>query len=446
MTSAAEPPSYVDHHTLERAPTYRAEPHIDEARIAFGLRNRTLPTGNFIKESKGGGVILRLNAQKDNVEVPVYGINGQVDGVIELLKTEAVESVEVKIEGHLSVKELGEGGSSTALLCLDSRKLWEKSSQSSTCPASLRFSLGLPASFEHEKKTYPLPPSFHVKLSGLPGFVATIDYSVSAIVVKPQTAPVGHVKIQAHFNTIGINIGTTIVSTPFLYHPRSRSAVALPAPLQYVHKEFEPTSEWKTIESVMQSRSTSRPDIVTKLYIPSSRTYCISQQIPFHLTIQSKSSVSLAAFLPYSPTGNKSSKKITQIQLLRQTSVDVNSQRPGVEDHAHPKSARTDMWRIDCIGEGIFRHVGDDQTWICYSGEIRIDPTMKLTGFRAAALSVKDSLLFTITPPEVTRSPFWELREAIPIRLTTDPWTPDDNNIAGEKESILESGTPPDNS
>lgn len=102
MTSAANPPSYIDHRTLERAPTYTAEPHVDEARIAFGLRNRSLPIGNFIKESKGGGVILRLNAQEDDVELPVYGLNGQVDGVVELLKIDSVESVEVKVSNPFS--------------------------------------------------------------------------------------------------------------------------------------------------------------------------------------------------------------------------------------------------------------------------------------------------------------------------------------------------------
>jgi hypothetical protein len=43
-------------------------------------------------------VILRLNAQleEDNLEVPVYGLGGQVTGTVELSKTKAVQSVEVK--------------------------------------------------------------------------------------------------------------------------------------------------------------------------------------------------------------------------------------------------------------------------------------------------------------------------------------------------------------
>ena len=81
----------------DRTPPYSAEPQRDELRIAVADRHRSLPSGNFIKESKGGGVILRLNAQEDNVELPVYGLGGQVTGTVELSKTEAVQSVEVKV-------------------------------------------------------------------------------------------------------------------------------------------------------------------------------------------------------------------------------------------------------------------------------------------------------------------------------------------------------------
>jgi hypothetical protein len=42
-------------------------------------------------------VILRLNAQEDSVEVPVYGLGGRVTGTVELSKTKAVQSVEVKV-------------------------------------------------------------------------------------------------------------------------------------------------------------------------------------------------------------------------------------------------------------------------------------------------------------------------------------------------------------
>ena len=66
-----------------------------------------------------------------------------------------------------------------------------------------------------------------------------------------------------------------------------------------------------------------RPDIVTKLYIPASRVFAVTQPIPFYLTLES-SAVSLAAFLPFSPkAGTSSAGKVTRVQLMRQTTVDV---------------------------------------------------------------------------------------------------------------------------
>lgn len=64
---------------------------------------RGLSSGTFIKESKGRGVILRLNTQEDNVELPVYGLGSHVEGAVELARTDAVESVEVKVSQDISL-------------------------------------------------------------------------------------------------------------------------------------------------------------------------------------------------------------------------------------------------------------------------------------------------------------------------------------------------------
>jgi len=64
-------------------------------------------------------------------------------------------------------------------------------------------------------------------------------------------------------------------------------------------------------------------DITTKLYIPASRTFCVSQPIPFHLTFSSSSFV-LASFLPFGPTVRVvSTKQPTRVQLIRQSTVNV---------------------------------------------------------------------------------------------------------------------------
>jgi hypothetical protein len=421
-------PSYVAP-SLNRTPSYSAEPGDYEHRLAIGDRLRPRPSGNFITESKGGGIRLRLSAQEDNVALPIYGSTNLVEGTVELSKPESVKSVEVKIEGRLDLKEIAEGGTAVAKLCLNNALLWIKDDANPRCPTSLHFAIGLPDTFTYEDKTYPLPPTFDVKLSGLPGFVATINYSVTAMIAKSNGVPMPKVKSK----TFGIHVGSTYVSTPFVYYPRSRPSSAIPPPLRHGPAGFHVTDEWKAFESVIQSKSTARPNIVAKLYIPASRVFCMSQPIPFHLSLES-SAVSLAAFLPMGPTANTITRKVTRVQLMRQTTVDVrNTMLHGV---------KTDIWRVDCIGEGTYKHAGDGPTSMTYTGEIVVQD-IKVPAFRAAGLSVKDCLLFTVTPLDPAKTPFGDLREVIPIKLSTDPWTPNGAGIGGRAESVLESPTPP---
>ncbi|KAH9480633.1 hypothetical protein JR316_0007233 [Psilocybe cubensis] len=423
-------PSYIAP-SVHRAPSYSAEPNQYEQRLAFVDRLRARPSSDFVKESKGGGVRLRLSAQDDNASLPVYGLSDVVEGTVELTKTEAVTCVEVKIEGRLKLKEIAEGGTAIAKLCLDTALLWVKDQSRTECPTSLQFALALPSTFEYEEKTYPLPPTFGVKLSGLPGFVATIDYTVTAIVEKPNGAPV---KLKS--KALGIHVGTTHVTTPFVYFPRSRPASPIPHPLQYTPNGFVNTPDWKLFESVLYSKSPARPNINVKFYIPAARVFCMTKSIPFHLSLES-SSVSLAAFLPLSPSANTIGRKATRVQLMRQTTVDVrNTVIAGV---------KTDMWRVDCIGEGIFKHaVGDAPTCISYSGEIPLTgDDIKVPGFKAAGLSVKDCVLLTMNPTDPSKSPFSEIREVIPVRLSTDPWMANGSGLGARRESLLQPPTPP---
>lgn len=103
--SPASLPSYAEP-ILNRTPSYSAEPHFYEQRIALADRLRPRPSGDFIKESKGGGIRLLLTAQEDNVELPVYGATNHVAGVIELTKPEGVTSVGVQVGQYCAFKSL----------------------------------------------------------------------------------------------------------------------------------------------------------------------------------------------------------------------------------------------------------------------------------------------------------------------------------------------------
>ncbi|KAJ7228380.1 hypothetical protein GGX14DRAFT_692431 [Mycena pura] len=425
--------------SYSRTPSYSVEPGIYEQRLA--LNNRRLPqrTGNFTKSSKNGDATLRLTAQEDKIELPVYGSGGVVEGIVELAKTEHVSNVEVKVEGRLQLQEVGEGGHSTTKLRLDTLLLWIRDANNSVCPPSLRFAMKLPTTFEHKGHTYPLPPSHSVKLEGVPGFYATIDYSVSAIINKPHSVP--NIVPLVKSKKLGINIGSTVVSTPFIYYPRTRPAVPLPSPLPRTEGGFVDSPEWKVHQSVLKANGRGGvQDINVKLYLPgavwsslyfhsliftASRIFCASRTIPFHVTFES-SALSLAAFLPFGPTGSAGKRRATRMQLMRQSTIDVRG--------TSLQGVKTDIWRHDCIGEGTFRHAGDGATWISFSGEIAIEP-IKVVGFKIAGLAVQDCLLFTVTPPDVTKTPFIGIREMVPVRLATDAYIEDGRGLGAVRTS-----------
>ncbi|KAI0770205.1 hypothetical protein C8Q74DRAFT_881395 [Fomes fomentarius] len=401
-------PNYVAAPTFSRTPTYSAEPQAFEQRLALN-RPTPRPSGNFVKQSRN--VSLRLFAQEDNVSLPVYGCGASVEGEVGLSKTDGVLAVEIKIEGSLVLREVAEGGTTTYRLCLSKVALWSKETDSEPCPNALKFSLTLPTTFSDGKDTYPLPPTHDVHLSGVPGFEATIDYSVSATATKTKNkAPA--------LNLLRLGGGT--VSTRFIYYPRSRPAVPLPPPMRQSFDTFKfiETPDWQCWESTMKARLPGGKDILCQLYLPASRVFNFTQAIPYHV-IFSSSAFSLAAYLPYGPTATilAPNKHFTRIRVRRQSIVDVRN--------SLVLGTKTDIWRVDTIGEGEFKHAGDGSDWLCFNGEIRLDQEIKVGGFKAAGLSVKDFIEFTMAPPDPPKAPFSEMRLVVPIRLTTDPWSVD---------------------
>lgn len=61
------------------------------------IRNR--PVGNFVKNSRNGGVVLKLSGQHDDVTIPEYGRGASVDGTVELVnvKLDGIQSIEVTV-------------------------------------------------------------------------------------------------------------------------------------------------------------------------------------------------------------------------------------------------------------------------------------------------------------------------------------------------------------
>ncbi|KAH8825435.1 hypothetical protein DL96DRAFT_1467234 [Flagelloscypha sp. PMI_526] len=369
------------------------------------------PSAPFIKTAKAGEARLKLIGHFQQGDVPVYGNSATVTGVVEVLKPDSVTAVEVKIEGRLKLHEIAEGGSETAKLSDISITLWSKSQQAPQCPPSLPFTIPLPGTFTHDGDTYPLPPTFETKLPGMPGFTASIDYRMTAVLSRPSTS-----RVLAKASLFGSS-GPLTLSTPFIYQPRTRPSQSLPQPLAVSPQSgFLPSPDWRCFQTIIKAKAAGRDDIHVKFYIPISRIFHYGSKIPFHVQYES-TSFSLAGFLPYGPTSQgPPSRRMTKIEVTRQTVVDVRN--------ADMAETKTDIWRLDKIGEGTFIHTADGPTWIGFNGSIDINSSHTVPTFRAAGLTIKDSVVFTMTPLEPHKCPWRELRIVVPIRLTTDAWSP----------------------
>lgn len=401
-------PGYPTPSSQVRSPAYPAAPHAQEYRLAHNSRlNPNRLPREFVKQTRNGGVSLRLAGQGDQLTLPVYGYGASVEGTLDIHKRDGITSVEVQIEGTLMMEEVAEGGAASCKLFLNKTVLWVKDRiYEAPCPRSLPFSLPLPTTFSDGGKTYPLPPSHESHLSGLPGFRARIKYSISAIAVKPNIIP------HAVKSSL-LGGGDWAISTPFEYLPRTRPSSQLPPPLVPGQWGIIETSQWKVFPTLIHANQGGH-DIMVKLYLPASRTFCMHEPIPFHIMFSS-SAMSLAAFMPLGPVVTSSLKtRHTKIHLLRQTTVDIRN--------ALILGTRTDIWRVDCIGEGAFRHAGDGAHWVAFSGDIYISPDIKVGAVKAGGFSIKDCVVLTMTPPDLSKSPFKELRLTVPVRLATDPY------------------------
>ncbi|KAH9979916.1 hypothetical protein BGW80DRAFT_1163470 [Lactifluus volemus] len=364
----------------------------------------------FIKDSKKGSLRLRLSRQEGNVPVPVFGIRGPVEGTVEVLKPDGLSFVAIRVEGSLKVKEIAEGGTTTTVLCDETLVLWRKDvDPAAPCPPPiLPFSVALPTKFSNEYGSWPLPPTYEAHLSGFPGFTTNVDYSVTAIASKTKSIKLG--------------IGATTVSTPFIYRPRKRPANRIPPRLRPSNTSpgLHMSPEWRVHETNIVTRTpgSTQKGIVCKFYTPASHILCMRRPIPYHVAFIG-SAVSLAILLSYMPsrTGAAPIRACSRIQLLRQTTVDVNREYS-------PDGASSEMWRTKNIGEGSIHRTGDGPNWLSFAGEINVNSDVTIGGFKAAGLWVKDCIVFSIAPPDPLKGPIGDMRSVIPIRLVTDPWSP----------------------
>ncbi len=186
----------------------------------------------------------------------------------------------------------------------------------------------------------------------MPGFRATVEYSVTAyvdkgILKKAATSILPkqqnrYAKHQSHYWVETKQRAATRCRRPsstipdraplsrfhHLWSFPAELRVSLKHPIGGVLSLLYPLDLLASVISLPRYchpwRSMLSSDQDAQLYVPASRVFSMTEPIPFHLTLTS-SAYSLAAFMPYGPTPSLLSpnKQHTRIKLLRQSIVDV---------------------------------------------------------------------------------------------------------------------------
>ena len=145
------------------------------------------------------------------------------------------------------------------ILFTKQEELWTYRDQSD-CPRLLRFDLEFPTTCEFKQGEYPLPPSYDVKFSGVPGLCAEISYALKVRVVRPRcgvwkrckTSVYSLLSSTGNFETDG---STSRITIPLKYKPRSRPYLPIsPGLYPFLSTINSAPEEWHQETSVMPSR------------------------------------------------------------------------------------------------------------------------------------------------------------------------------------------------
>jgi hypothetical protein len=97
MSETASLPGYAHPPVFTHTPSYSAQPRRYEERLAVAQRPLPRPAGFFVKQSKYGGLSLRLAGQQDDARTPVYGCGSTVEGTVSVHKADNISAVEIKV-------------------------------------------------------------------------------------------------------------------------------------------------------------------------------------------------------------------------------------------------------------------------------------------------------------------------------------------------------------
>ncbi|KAI0784814.1 hypothetical protein C8Q75DRAFT_370701 [Abortiporus biennis] len=384
--------------------------------------------GHYVKHSSRFTLLLSGQDDIDRKSDPTYYNGNTIDGILAIPRTSGLLSLEIKVEATIRLKEVAGAGDYIAEMLNETLYSWD-TEQHSPVPSKINFQYTLPSHYINKTTgaRHRLPPTYTAHLSGIPGFTVDVGYAIVVNIHRVRDRTDWWRK-------------SSKLRVPFRYHERSRPAQCGPFPLS---PEKTSRSPQTLFTFALRSRRKSRPNLEVHLFLPASRVCTLKEPIPFFLTlfgdeeslepfaahhtphssfhpISEPDSIlgsSLAGTLGHQFQRSSIPSHPIRIQLQRRTTVDANAAGMGAfsKEKSHMVSSKF-------IGQGIIHSSTRNLNSITWSGTITVPSKVTIGGFSVSGIKVMDCIVVNILPPDSTTTYYMAFNEAVPIRLTSEPY------------------------
>ncbi|KAJ6518509.1 hypothetical protein DFH09DRAFT_1427377, partial [Mycena vulgaris] len=378
-------------------PSYSPEPADDERLIERAPQSKSRPsTGYYIQKSGRDTVV--LTDQDEHADVPTYGRQGHINGFVSIEDREFVSKVVLTIKAKIEVKISESDSVSKQTVLNEHRTLWAfQNSGGSTCPSNVPFSTVLPARFEHEGATYPLPPSYKAIFIASGGLDVKVVYILSITVTRTRK-----------FTFISTRNTTSV---PFRYAPRTRPSRPIQPNVSGFLADIKVMpEEWRqtTAPALAPRPKSTLPPVDLHLFIPAAQIFSLRDTIPFHVQLIGPVA-SLRALLP--AAAGPGQGQGLQVSLVRQLLAG-----PGAT-----ALFTTARGTLVSVPPGVDANESDAEASLDWTGELRLRADTQVHSFDAGVLKAQDFIVVDIFP-QGPKSEFPRIRHLHSIRIVTDSW------------------------
>ncbi|QRW12683.1 hypothetical protein RhiLY_11682 [Ceratobasidium sp. AG-Ba] len=277
------PPSPVPSYPHSQLPTpaYTSQPQTTEQTVTRGPPTAAELTGQVTYEGKRFRITFGAQPpSRTAAEGPEYTRGSKIRGIVRVEEKwrEKIAIVELKVLGTIKLSIADSGSTNTAFLSHTIRLY-----PSATCPASapcpgvLSFKWPLPTTYldtwgnPHTHRNRPLPPTYELTITEVPGLRARVRYEVEAAV---------------KWKWKGLVSRKESLTTPFTYIPYA------PHP-HHSHTSVLSTlkscpGEWICHTERVPTRGPDVGEIISSLVLPTPPLHPLSQPIPFHFQLSAE--------------------------------------------------------------------------------------------------------------------------------------------------------------